>query len=768
MPPRAKPNKLINEPTVDTFKGDGNPTFKVWEHQIKMACQAKCIKYDNDGDTDADLEQQNAIMAFMFTKCSADVQIHLMNLPEGEQTKAGYIAKLKELFEPRDQDMILKPLESIVTLEQGANESLREYRHRCLSLMYTCKQYNWDVMTTLDGKFMSHMITRGMRDRHQKATLQYQTFASFAQYDASLNNLAQSESIVNSGPAYDDAQANGANGYGRSPPYRQTNGKGGKKPYHPKPPGKTKWCTYHGTETHNTADCRSLKFPNNSSANDPRESKDNQQPKGKDNKSKPKKKIQANMANGHDDDDDDSDADVYMAIECVNTSGEGISLAANGTGQSIMDGANAVLDSAASPVVTSDTFLTKNNIIYHKTVDYDPPRKVRTANGLVNANFEAIVPMRLTDEEGKPHDINVATMVMRTDKVVPLLYGMSALRNSKSTFDFSSGVMHIGKLNCNVQWKLSNRTNIWYLPLKQPPNAKNRPALKQHVTLFNVAEPQASAALNDDAASDKGSVTKGNTVSTVPPPSKEIEDLNAYIVHGPAALVHTTAPPSEEDANQLYRDIDESNDDLPGLETDSDVEDWQQRKARPVQLSKQTSEGKDRTPEDEMKAFKASTVPKAPAKQAKKAELKSAKINTTAAPAAPDRDEIESVDLHSDSEESDNSAGQAANVIRFKVFDKATNQWSSEELNIHIMRGIIHSLHEELGHGGGEMLYAALKPHIKGAQIQRECVHVSNTCSRCMVDKLAIPAELRRGHISHAAQHPNDRVALDSEQYLAI
>ena len=130
----------------------------------------------------------------------------------------------------------------------------------------------------------------------------------------------------------------------------------------------------------------------------------------------------------------------------------------------LLDSEVVILDPAASPSSCSEGWLTLHQIKYTKTEAYDPPRRVRTANGIVKAYYSVRVPFYIN---GQKLQINV--IVLDTTRIVPLLFGSNTLLKASAQMDFSTGIMLIPKYRSlkQIKWKRHSTAHLWYIPLTQ-------------------------------------------------------------------------------------------------------------------------------------------------------------------------------------------------------------------------------------------------------------------------------------------------------------
>ena len=131
----------------------------------------------------------------------------------------------------------------------------------------------------------------------------------------------------------------------------------------------------------------------------------------------------------------------------------------------LLDQKVIVIDSASSRSVTSEPWLVKNNIDFKKGEIHNPPQRVRTAAGIVNAHFDATITFTYNKVE-----YTITVLVLDTKKCIPILFGSTSLIKAKAKFDFSTGVMELTAMKTFINFEFSRSAGLWYVRLHQHGN----------------------------------------------------------------------------------------------------------------------------------------------------------------------------------------------------------------------------------------------------------------------------------------------------------
>ena len=128
---------------------------------------------------------------------------------------------------------------------------------------------------------------------------------------------------------------------------------------------------------------------------------------------------------------------------------------------SLMDQKVIVLDTGANPTSCSQGYLDKHGILYQVKEEHRPPRKIRTAKGIVKADLTVTIPFCF---EHQIYSIDV--LVLSTPALVPILFGSNSFRKAKATINYK-GIMEMTAFKSSIVWDFSNNSGLYYIRLHQ-------------------------------------------------------------------------------------------------------------------------------------------------------------------------------------------------------------------------------------------------------------------------------------------------------------
>ena len=471
---------------------DGTPSkLKAFITDISMFLTYKKINHTTD-----DGKKQAASIVYIHLTEDVRKIVRQMSV-EVLNDYTALIQELKSTFGIREADELTTFMREFNSIRQNANEYLRDYLVRCEILAHKIKAIDpaIDLITMAGGKLLTYQVREGIRNPAVRSILTLDGEATWAQFKLKGMNLSQTDTIETS------AEHKSAN-IGSQLPY--------------KPPGDKRpaannakyYCSLHGKNaTHDTNQCRTLAYNNSKNK---KSSGNNGGTRGGSSKTKHTGKSNKNAHNngkhrkkgkgtafpaceeGTSDTDSDEESDTDSDSDDTADKFDGQALMAALKSKThrkkkskschiskasrarkscqfaLLDQKVAIFDPAASPTSASRGYLELHNIKYDVIERHQPPKRIRTASGIVPATFTARIKFlnnRVT--------YSIDVLIMDTDRVTPILFGSNALRKAGATFDFMNNIMTL-KSGTQLFWDYSKTSGLWFLKITQPSN----PAVK--------------------------------------------------------------------------------------------------------------------------------------------------------------------------------------------------------------------------------------------------------------------------------------------------
>ena len=433
--------------------------------------RVRCIKNDEQ------------IGGLLLLSCTWKVQEVLSIYPVSYAT---LVEKLKFHYDRPTVFKVYDALGKLLNLKQG-NNPLRKTRDELSIYLDKLLDYGIDFRTFHDGLFAKYVMLMAITDPvvfNQAMGFKCDNFEQFEDY---INQLAQNERVQHR----DHAHANTVQGDKRKQKHLPYNAPPSEKKE--RPANAKKWCTFHGTSTHDTKECKALKTKNN----------------------KNKKTHHANVAA-----EDDDDAVTLLAHAEL-----AALTATNEHATPLMHQKVMIADSGANPSICSEGWIKKHKVYFRRKTSLTHDRLVRTAHGSWSSTYEVEIP---TIYEGKLMVITV--LVMKKDSICPLLMGNPSFIKGGAIWDLKTGEMELRDINVKLKWKLSPTAKLYYLPLVQPPVKE---CTRKGYALLAHEEEASTEATQEELGSMLAYVEEltspdESVLSDGPPPLEDFDDESDY------------------------------------------------------------------------------------------------------------------------------------------------------------------------------------------------------------------------------------------------
>jgi hypothetical protein len=457
---------------------DGTPNrLHVFLHEFNDVCAS--INY-----TGRDTAKMRALA--LKQHCSPDVRALIRTLPqEDEQDPDAIIELLKASYGINPLVMLSHQLTMLLALSQPKGPTLQAHiaNFKSIAMRILREDPEVNLMKMASGKLLITLFLISMHSKQQKDMLCAIDYNGWPQFEAAVYKLCLSEQTRAQAPPPGFANLGGRLPY--KPPHERKNSQGQlQKPTKGSQEAQSYFCTHHGhNSSHNSEDCKVLNghakvkeasvSPNGSST------KPNKYGKHAHAKKKDGHALNAahNAQSSAAETDESDDGHAYAFVHCARTemrpSGPpsrsyALPAARDEKKMNIMDLKLMLLDTGANPTSASSAYFAKHGIVFAVKELHDPPRRIRTANGIVKASKTVTVPFNYN---GTKFTIDV--LMLDTARIVPILFGANSLRTCKATFDFASGIMMMKAFKQELHWKFSKQAGLWYMDLYQTDKMKN-------------------------------------------------------------------------------------------------------------------------------------------------------------------------------------------------------------------------------------------------------------------------------------------------------
>ena len=462
---------------ITPFNGKHN-RLNPFLRDIDMLCNAHNIPKE---------DQLRALA--IYQHCVEDVKTVLRNMSDTDLLDPIKIVNmLKQSFGVRSLIKVSKDFKDLITLIQPKGPSLHQHwvRFKTLVMSIVREEPKFNLAEMGDGKLLQVLFIMTLTNDQVHNMLTMEDYPTWLEFEQKVINLAQMESGKKAVQGYQ-----GHNNYAGQTPYAppprrpgqdknmfsKTNLRGGYvdekgnlvKPKWQKKKDEGKKETKYSKPRPTTAD--KAKKP----SGPPFKKSGNGKPAYSKDKHKKHHALQAieELSNSE---EDGSDAEASSKSSSAEESNDGYAmpavmappqeektqLVANRNEKfSVMDQCVIILDTGAYPSSCSQLYLDRHGVLYIIIAVHNPPKKIRTAKGIVKAYKTVRLPFAFG------HSVfHLDVLVLDTPALVPILYGSNSFKKAKATLNYK-GTMEMKANGKTIIWSYSPNSGLYYINLHQ-------------------------------------------------------------------------------------------------------------------------------------------------------------------------------------------------------------------------------------------------------------------------------------------------------------